>query len=157
MKKIYKSKYYEKVKAAVSAKLKARYMSDPAFRTAARERSKKWQTLQNPEELRAKRRAWYQANKKKQNAQAKVNWLVRKNVQRDAIRKLKSDNPCKDCGNFYPAICMDFDHTDATNKTQAVSKFYGRTTLKRIMEEISKCALVCANCHRVRTFSRLSK
>jgi hypothetical protein len=59
--------------------------------------------------------------------------------------------PCTDCHNIYHPVCMDFDHI--YGKEKAVSVLRGRS-IERIMEEIVKCELVCANCHRLRTFKR---
>ena len=50
---------------------------------------------------------------------------------------------------------MDFDHRDATTKTFIVSDIVNHSGMKAILEEIAKCDLVCSNCHRIRTFSRL--
>lgn len=63
------------------------------------------------------------------------------------------DQPCHDCGNRYPPECMDFDHVRG-------DKLFGVSTRrndswKRILAEMAKCDLVCANCHRIRTRDRL--
>lgn len=60
--------------------------------------------------------------------------------------------PCVDCGGTFPPECMDFDHIDPSTKSFCVAKgpvSYGR---ERVLAEIAKCELVCANCHRVRTW-----
>jgi hypothetical protein len=49
---------------------------------------------------------------------------------------------------------MEFDHRDASAKTQGVTRMVGRASLQRIMDEVAKCDVVCANCHRMRTFRR---
>jgi hypothetical protein len=50
---------------------------------------------------------------------------------------------------------MDFDHRPGETKSFDVAtgagQGYGE---KRMLAEIAKCELVCANCHRVRTFLR---
>lgn len=44
---------------------------------------------------------------------------------------------------------MDFDHRNRDDKVSEISNFTaGWDALK---EEIAKCDLVCANCHRIRT------
>lgn len=48
---------------------------------------------------------------------------------------------------------MQFDHTE-DNKLFNVSKMMGNVSDKRLLDEIAKCELVCANCHAVRTYSR---
>ena len=50
---------------------------------------------------------------------------------------------------------MDFDHRDPSAKTMQVSDLVGKSkSWSRIAEEIAKCDLVCANCHRIRSFER---
>jgi hypothetical protein len=73
------------------------------------------------------------------------------------IHEIK-DHPCMDCGVKYPPYVMDFDHRDPTQKTENVSMM--RVTgfnKQRVLEEIAKCDLVCANCHRVRTWKQQRK
>ena len=54
---------------------------------------------------------------------------------------------------------MDFDHKDGKIKIASVSKLAFRklANFKKLKEEIKKCDLVCSNCHRQRTYSRLHK
>lgn len=44
------------------------------------------------------------------------------------------------------------DHRDPSLKTALVTRMAGRVKLKRLLEEVAKCDIVCANCHRDRTF-----
>jgi formate-dependent nitrite reductase cytochrome c552 subunit len=64
--------------------------------------------------------------------------------------------PCADCGDRFPPCAMDFDHRDPRTKRSAVTRMVGRAGVPRILEEVSKCDIVCANCHRLRTFQRRS-
>lgn len=66
------------------------------------------------------------------------------------IRELKS-KPCMDCNQCFPPVCMDFDHRDPSKKLFSVSMWRSYSAFE-IVEEIAKCDVVCANCHRVRTF-----
>jgi len=63
-----------------------------------------------------------------------------------------SNNPCVDCGESDP-IVLEFDHIDPSTKSFKISRrISGSTTSwKRIYEEILKCEIRCANCHRRRT------
>ena len=86
-----------------------------------------------------------------------TSWLKRRGIRRTAIRvwvdELKS-RPCVDCGLTFPSCAMDFDHKG--NKTIEVAHMvsHGGYSRKRIQEEIDKCDLVCACCHRFRTHMR---
>lgn len=97
-------------------------------------------------------RAHYRRNPKARQALNKK----RKNEISQMVRDLKHMKPCVDCGVSYPYYIMDYDHLPGEDKKLEVSNIYRRMWGdERIMEEISKCELVCANCHRERTFSRM--
>jgi hypothetical protein len=79
--------------------------------------------------------------------------------RRDRLKKrlrTAKDKPCADCGVKYPYYVMDFDHRDANEKlgnvTQLIS--WGNVSEKGLLEEIAKCDVICANCHRERTHRR---
>lgn len=65
------------------------------------------------------------------------------------------DHPCVDCGGLFPPYVMDFDHVRGS-KVVDLSKLR-RASIEQIANEAAKCDLVCANCHRVRTFTRQQK
>jgi len=66
------------------------------------------------------------------------------------------DRPCVDCGGRFPACAMDFDHLDGARKTIGVTRLVGRAGTAAILAEAAKCDIVCANCHRERTYRRRS-
>ncbi len=83
--------------------------------------------------------------------------LVRKRGQWRAQAKLLDnlrDVACADCAQRFPPCAMDFDHRDPATKVQAVTRMIGRAGTARILAEVAKCDIVCANCHRLRTFER---
>lgn len=84
------------------------------------------------------------------------------------------DKPCVDCGIKYPYYVMQFDHRPDTIKKESIKvKTGGRKETKvkdysalggaydrnggtaRILAEIEKCDVVCANCHLIRTYRRM--
>lgn len=82
-------------------------------------------------------------------------------IRKNGLRRIKTRQfiwelkrkPCKDCGNSFHPCAMDFDHIQGTKlKNIASMRSFSN---KKILEEISKCELVCSNCHRLRTFNRL--
>lgn len=68
------------------------------------------------------------------------------------INSLKAGRPCHDCGQTFPPFVMDFDHRDPSDKKYTISRMYDHSN-ETIDKEIAKCDLVCANCHRIRTFA----
>jgi hypothetical protein len=64
------------------------------------------------------------------------------------------DVPCADCNQRFPPCAMDFDHRDPATKRYTVTRMIGRAGAPRILAEVAKCDIVCANCHRLRTFDR---
>ena len=71
-----------------------------------------------------------------------------------AFKVLKANlGGCVDCGyNLHPEV-LDFDHHPGTEKRAAVGTLKCRTWAI-ILDEIAKCDLLCANCHRLRTLTR---
>lgn len=62
-------------------------------------------------------------------------------------------NPCVDCGETN-TIVLEFDHVGDDkdfNISDATRKGYSMTKIK---EEIAKCEVRCANCHRKKTYER---
>lgn len=79
----------------------------------------------------------------------------RRVLLRNYVRQIKESKHCSDCGKTYPYFVMDFDHLDG--KEYLISKLVLANNRRRLDQEIAKCEVVCANCHRVRTFNRMSK
>lgn len=76
----------------------------------------------------------------------------RKEAARQAVRDLK-EVPCADCGTEYPYYVMDFDHVRG-EKISNVSRMAAIAANAQLREEVAKCDVVCANCHRERTHRR---
>lgn len=112
--------------------------------------------------------AWKNRKRNKLNGRCKVcaNELTRRHYSRNIeyyrernkrrtadntarLRKIKSQ-PCADCGKSYPYFVMDFDHI-GTDKKANVAELVHNNTWPIISRELTKCELVCANCHRFRT------
>lgn len=78
------------------------------------------------------------------------------------IRKIVNElkiKPCMDCNGSFNPWQMDFDHRPGTKKLFEINKFVNVSSitpqrLNFLYEEIAKCDLVCANCHRDRTHKR---
>lgn len=74
------------------------------------------------------------------------------------INSLKHNQLCTDCGQPHPYWRLDFDHRDTSTKIMTISRLkLSKYSKIRILEEIAKCDLVCARCHRLRTFHQQRK
>jgi GNAT superfamily N-acetyltransferase len=75
----------------------------------------------------------------------------RKNkLSKEVIRKIKHMATCADCHHAFPYWVMDADHF-GTEKNSNLNKLQNNS-IQKINDELSLCDLVCANCHRKRTW-----
>jgi hypothetical protein len=98
---------------------------------------------------RAARRKHYHANKEQyfqRNA-------VKRREMRNWIAQLKSQ-PCMDCHQQYTPYVMDLDHRDPSIKVGNINQLVARGSWSKLEAEVAKCDIVCANCHRERTYNR---
>ena len=70
---------------------------------------------------------------------------------RVAVWEYKRSHPCVDCGENDPVV-LEFDHKDQSEKGFSLGRV---TTVSRFYEEVKKCVVRCANCHRRRTAVQL--
>lgn len=106
----------------------------------------------NPE-----RRRLHQRRYQKEHYEKNKSYYLRKNNEymrkvKQFIADYKTEHACMDCGNKFSACVMDFDHRDPKKKliNLAMASRKG-WSIDRVIKEIEKCDLVCANCHRIRT------
>ena len=96
---------------------------------------------------------WYGRNEKAQKERTR---LRNRRIQTENAKRVdeyKSSTPCMDCGGLFPACAMDFDHRDFLSKDSPVSDLRrSANSWSKITNEIAKCDLVCACCHRIRTW-----
>lgn len=64
---------------------------------------------------------------------------------------LKKDTPCKDCESTYHPCQMDIVRKNGDKSVQ-LSKVLHKSR-KFLIEELSLCDVVCANCNRLRTWN----
>lgn len=62
-------------------------------------------------------------------------------------------HPCVDCGED-DIVVLEFDHVRGEKK--GVISVLKRSSLKAVKEEIEKCEVRCANCHRRKTAKQLN-
>lgn len=61
------------------------------------------------------------------------------------------EHPCVDCGESDPVV-LEFDHLE--DKEFTISEGIRDRSWQSVLDEIAKCEVVCANCHRRRTARR---
>lgn len=61
-------------------------------------------------------------------------------------------HPCVDCDEADP-IVLEFHHL--RDKTCEISNLRMTYSIARIKKEIAKCIVLCANCHRRRTYRKI--
>ena len=87
--------------------------------------------------------------------------LARRRSSRDVSRSwmdsLKEGRPCADCGGTFSPWVMHWDHLPEFVKVDEVSSMVASLRRARVLEEIAKCELVCANCHVMRTVRRAKR
>jgi len=69
----------------------------------------------------------------------------------DYVYQYLSKNHCKDCGESDITV-LEFDHSNKFPKIESVSYLIkNKYPLDKVIDEISKCDVRCANCHRRKT------
>lgn len=99
--------------------------------------------------MRTHRNDHYKSNSGPYKARA----VERRTQMRDFLAEYKN-KPCMDCGGSFPSFVMDLDHRPGVIKLCEPSKLPNMGNWDALHEEISKCDVVCSNCHRVRTYER---
>lgn len=100
--------------------------------------------------MKARGREYYRNNTSEFRQQVAARSAARK-IERAALFMLLKGAPCADCEKQFQPWQMDFDHRDPTTKIADVSALAANASMEVLLLEISKCDLVCANCHRTRT------
>lgn len=100
---------------------------------------------------REAQRKWARAHRKK-NPDHRQYLNAMREENKAKIQALKESAPCTDCGVKYPSYVMQYDHIDRSTKTMNVARAVHNYSWEKVLQEIAKCELVCANCHAERTY-----
>ena len=95
----------------------------------------------------------YYANGERDKQIERVN--IRKKTIANKFRAWKNQQSCRICGE-NAVECLDLHHIDPSKKDREVSQLQYFGSWKKIEEEIAKCAVLCANCHRKVHGNRIS-
>lgn len=118
----------------------------------------------NPEDRKTYHRLWYQANRAKKAEQSKewhdANYERHMDLQakwamerRQKLAQYKLERGCARCGYRGHPAALHFDHLPGHEKAFTIAQIYKRKW-ERVLEEIAKCQILCANCHAIQTAER---
>jgi hypothetical protein len=106
----------------------------------------------DPERRRATMRAWYARTKHERRTRELVERerqtkLARRRGLADWLVELKSQLVCARCCEDHPG-CLQFHHADPRQKEVSIADAVRRGWAReRILAELAKCEVLCANCH----------
>lgn len=103
----------------------------------------------NFERLQKWRKDNYQKTRPSQNARS-----ARLRKEARAFVDAFKDKPCADCGKKWPPVAMDLDHVRGTKIKSVATMVSTAYKIDVIAKELEKCDVVCACCHRLRTYAR---
>ena len=107
----------------------------------------------NPEDQVAAVKRHYQQNKDKIKARSYERNKIQRVRNREFVISIKEISECIDCGESNPLV-LDFDHVKG-DKILAISDMSNKAyCIDKISEEMDKCEVRCANCHRIITEKR---
>ena len=96
-------------------------------------------------------RSWYRANRDEARERAHDGRIRRRSEGFDRIRAYLVQHPCVDCGESDPDV-LGFDHRRLEDKSFNISTLLSAGySWDKVLAEIRKCDVRCANCHQRRT------
>lgn len=106
----------------------------------------------NKERLLAQRRERYKNNNESRDKALACGKRVRaRNLE--YLYKLLSSSKCLDCDES-DMLVLELDHCRGSKVKEVTSLANSAVSIQALKDEIDKCDIVCANCHRRRTFNR---
>ena len=79
-------------------------------------------------------------------------WVAKR---RGWLSEYRLKQGCVDCGYRDHVAALDFDHNGA-EKSFSIMRDGVNRSWNNLMVEVEKCDVVCANCHRIRTYNKLN-
>jgi hypothetical protein len=94
---------------------------------------------------------WYARNKETHIANMVQNRQAKMEEGRAYIWNYLSTHSCVECGESDP-IVLEFDHIRGRKRMEVTRLVRSGYSIDMIQQEIDKCVVVCANCHKRRTY-----
>lgn len=85
------------------------------------------------------------------NKSVRIKSNARQQCSRNRLRKklkLELGGACSKCGYSVCLAALDFHHADPSTKLFSLSAAFRIKSFSSLREEVKKCILLCANCHR---------
>jgi len=90
---------------------------------------------------------WYQQNKEKHCLAAKRRRNKHREEVKQFVNEYKASKGCCKCFE-NETICLDLHHVGNDKITDISSTIKNCWNKEEILNEIKKCVVICANCHR---------
>ena len=88
-------------------------------------------------------------NKEQQREALRKSVNRRRKAYRKFVDEYKLEHSCNSCGYRKCVEALEFHHLDDSEKVDTISKMVqNRRPISRILAEMEKCIVLCANCHR---------
>lgn len=98
----------------------------------------------------------YRNNKKKIISRSSARNKRQKKKNKEFVHRVKRRFSCVDCGESNP-IVLEFDHVRGEKRKNIADMVVNYYSIKTIKNEMRKCDIRCANCHRIKTSERKNK
>jgi protein-arginine kinase activator protein McsA len=98
---------------------------------------------------RKKSAQWYQEHREEHIERTRKSKAEAIETAREFIWDYLSNSICVDCGEYLPDV-LTFDHVRGEKKLEISAMVSQGYSIEAIQDEISKCEVVCANCHMIR-------
>lgn len=121
----YQNAWRSKNRESVNQKSRERHATNPEFRRASTRRYRE----RYPE-------------------RARESGIRQRQTRREWLAAIKAERGCARCGIADPRV-LDFHHNEAESKELAVSQLVVRASWQAVLDEVAKCEVLCANCHRI--------
>lgn len=123
----------------------------PEVQATRKKATKRWQEEHREQFLATKRAAdkrYYERHRERERARNRA----KRNRQIAPLQALVDEAKavgCLLCGEI-DATCLDLHHREPAEKTNSLPRMIrmGKPTEAEVRDEIAKCVVLCANCHR---------
>lgn len=105
---------------------------------------------QNPEKKKQSNKEWYYNNRERLIKKCSDRQRRKSKEMQSWWRTFRQSLKCSRCSESR-SECLDFHHINPVEKVKTISAMAlsGHYSIDKIIKEMGKCIVLCANCHRV--------